>query len=310
MSTGVARVEQDKAGGIIGTGASTVLTNNRQTAQQGSIIITKPNKGDIIVSTPVSVFAENKKVAVRGAITGRGFAVERGSPNVFAGNIKAADVDTTQSKILNVKINGYVANPEKFNNVDAANNGVKQFYPAVQDAPLSSNTGNPIPSSSDLIPFLTARLAEGGWRESGQGGRPSNPKILNVWTELGFTRSSPWTTDQTPWCMGFVNYALRRTGYRWAPEASARSIQANPKRWNATAVSLQQMLPGDIVLWSFSHVNFCYTADQGRYTFVGGNQTPTSGVRNPNDGDLTISWPTGWTSSKGGIVGVFRPSKN
>ena len=67
--------------------------------------------------------------------------------------------------------------------------------------------------------------------------------------------------------------------------------------------------PGDIVLWNFSHVNFVYTADNGKLTFVGGNQSPKNKGNNPNDGDVTISWPGGWTSAKGGIVGIFRPSK-
>jgi hypothetical protein len=73
-------------------------------------------------------------------------------------------------------------------------------------------------------------------------------------------------------------------------------------------VNVADMQPGDIVLWSFGHVNFCYTANNGRFTFVGGNQTPTgSGGSNPDDGDVTNSWKTGWTISRGGITAVVRP---
>lgn len=89
MDKGVGRVEVDKAGGIIGTGANTVKTNNRKTAQVGSIIIDKPNKGDVILQSAVTVFAENKKVAIQGAVTARGYSVQRGSNNVFAGNSAA-----------------------------------------------------------------------------------------------------------------------------------------------------------------------------------------------------------------------------
>jgi hypothetical protein len=45
-------------------------------------------------------------------------------------------------------------------------------------------------------------------------------------------------------------------------------------------------------------------------TFVGGNQSPKQGGNNPNDGDVTQAWPGGYSSSKGGIVGIWRPSKD
>jgi uncharacterized Zn-binding protein involved in type VI secretion len=86
----VARVNLDKAASRIITGAQTVFTNGDDTqywtAIVGvSIMAGPPNKGDVIVQSPVTVFAENHKVAVQGAITARGRSVERGSPNVFAG---------------------------------------------------------------------------------------------------------------------------------------------------------------------------------------------------------------------------------
>jgi uncharacterized Zn-binding protein involved in type VI secretion len=84
---GVARVGQDKAGGLIALeGAKTVFTNNKNTAIQGSVVVGKPNNGDVIVASPASnVFVENKRIAVQGASTARGFVVQRGSDNVFTG---------------------------------------------------------------------------------------------------------------------------------------------------------------------------------------------------------------------------------
>ena len=92
MSAGrpVARVGIDKAASLIITGVKTVFTNGddskNQTAAVGvSITSGPPNKADIIIQSPVTVFAENHKVAVQGAVTVRGRTVERGSPTVFAG---------------------------------------------------------------------------------------------------------------------------------------------------------------------------------------------------------------------------------
>ena len=82
---GVARTNLDRAGGPIGTGAKTVFVNDENCAIESSVITGAPNSGDIIVQSPVTVFAENKRVAVQGSITARGYAVGKASTNVFAG---------------------------------------------------------------------------------------------------------------------------------------------------------------------------------------------------------------------------------
>jgi len=87
----VARVGVDKAASVITTGAKTVFTNGDDsknwTAVVGvSLTAGPPNKSDVIVQSPVTVFAENHKVAVQGAVTARGRTVEHGSPTVFAGS--------------------------------------------------------------------------------------------------------------------------------------------------------------------------------------------------------------------------------
>lgn len=86
----VARVYKDVAGSIIISGANTVYTNgdnaNFRTATVGGTTAGPNNRGDIIVQSPVTVYAENRKVAVIGARTARGIATSSGSQTVFAGS--------------------------------------------------------------------------------------------------------------------------------------------------------------------------------------------------------------------------------
>lgn len=86
MSSSVARVGVDTAGGLIISGAATVYVNNRLSALEGSVIGSRPNPGDVIVTSNTTVFVENRRIAIEGAVTARGFAVANSSPNVFAGN--------------------------------------------------------------------------------------------------------------------------------------------------------------------------------------------------------------------------------
>ena len=114
-------------------------------------------------------------------------------------------------------------------------------------------------NSGAIIPLLDSHLADKmAWLETGMGGAPSNTKITNIWKELGMPRTAFWENDQTAWCAGFVNYILKKSGLKWRPEAGARNVIANARAIDATVVSITDMQPGDIVLWSYSHVNFVY----------------------------------------------------
>jgi hypothetical protein len=217
----------------------------------------------------------------------------------------------------------YLANPNNFNNPTAAADGVKANYPGtVNDASTSTGTISSTGTIySDIVPFLQKTLDEAGrsmWRETGQGGNPSNPNIVKIWSALGFqgsnmdkptSNASPWNTDQTAWCMGFVNFGLMSSGYRWVPTASAAAITTNYQRWNAVQVPKEQAQPGDIAFWSYRHVNFVYEKKGAGFTFVGGNQTPKGGSNNPSDGDVTISYPGGTSASNPNWVSCWRPSK-
>jgi len=240
-----------------------------------------------------------------------------GTSGLFAGDVLDAPVTIAPAtnQANQTKFDAYAANPSSYSNPTAAANGVKQNFPgtpeSTEDAPsLPPNTNAAASDVKTCLDKIFDEAKRGMWRETGQNGRPSNPNIVGIWRSLGYPTSNYWSTDQTPWCMGFINFALKQSGYRYVQEASSWAIRNKPSRWNATPVPPAQAQPGDIVLWNFGHVNFVYTNNGGKLSFIGGNQTPTSGSNNnPNDGDVTISWPSGWTLNRGGIEGIWRPSK-
>ena len=216
----------------------------------------------------------------------------------------------TQAEI-NASTQNYVNNPDQFRNEAASADGVKGNYAGTPD----DNTDTPGlvagTTSTDIVSFLSTTLHEasqGMWRESGQGGKPSNPNIIKIWPNLGYPATGAWASDQTAWCMGFVNFVLKGSGYKYVQTASAKALPDNPGRWGATQVPKEQAQPGDIAFWSYRHVNFVYTAKNGKFTFVGGNQSPAGG-NNPNDGSVTISYPGGAAAGTPTWVSCWRPSK-
>jgi len=259
------------------------------------------------------------------------------SPNVWANNVPIAlhreagssagfvgvTIDAPPAIPLNeaevtaaaAVTDSYLANPSSFYNANAEKDGVKPYFPGTpEDTSTSTGIVNVSPTAAGIVPFLASTLEEAGrgmWRETGQGGKASNKNITNIWTSIGFPASSPWNTDQTAWCMGFVNFVLKCAGYKYVQTAAARAIKQNPSRWGATQVTPATAQPGDIVLWTYSHVNFIYTLNNGKATFVGGNQTPTSGKNNnPSDGDVTISWPSGTLLTNPNIDSIWRPTQS
>jgi hypothetical protein len=225
----------------------------------------------------------------------------------------AIKIDKAKQAELNAATQNYVNNPGQFYNEAASADGVKGNYAGTPDDDSTAPGLIAGTTSTDLTSFLSDRLHEasmGKWRETGQGGNPSNPNITNIWTNLGYPAKGAWASDQTAWCMGFVNFALKGTGYRYVQTASAQALPSDPGRWNATQVPKDQAQPGDIAFWSYRHVNFVYTAKNGKYTFVGGNQTPSGGKNNPSDGDVTISYPGGASASTPTWVSCWRPNKS
>lgn len=259
-----------------------------------------------------NVFVNNVPVALwqPPGVSARFAGVDIDPPIALAPEVQAAIESQTNELVAAQQANP--TGPNQFYNAQAAADGVKGNYAPVEDATTSTGTVSVTTSSSDIVPFLTQALEDasrGMWRETGQGGKPSNSNILNVWKSLGYPESGPWLSDQTAWCMGFVNFALKCSGYKYVQTASAAAITTNPERWNAVQVPKDQAQPGDIAFWSYRHVNFVYTAENNRYTFVGGNQSPKAS-NNPNDGDVTKSWPNGTGPNNPSWVSCWRPSRS
>jgi hypothetical protein len=201
--------------------------------------------------------------------------------------------------------------PNQFYKAEAAADGVKGNYAPVDDQTFSTGTVSTATNASDIIPFLQRTLEEasrGMWRETGQAGGVSNPNITGIWANIGYPTSGPWVSDQTAWCMGFINFALKCSGYKYVQTASAAAITTTPERWGAVQVPKNEAQPGDIAFWSYRHVNFVYTANNGKFSFVGGNQSPKAS-NNPNDGDVTNSWPNGTTANNPSWVSCWRITK-
>lgn len=225
----------------------------------------------------------------------------------------SVDIPETAQAEAAALTDSYLANPDQYYNSKAEADGVKANYAGTpDDATTGTGLISLTPTSSDIIPFLTKTLEEAGrsmWRETGQGGAASNSNITGIWKNLGYQDVNPWNTDQTAWCMGFVNFALKSSGYKYVQTASAAAITTNPERWGAVQIPKEQAQPGDIAFWSYRHVNFVYAAANGKFSFVGGNQTPKGGSNNPSDGDVTVSYPNGTTASNPNWVSCWRPSR-
>ena len=174
-------------------------------------------------------------------------------------------------------------------------------------------------ASADQIPgFLSQVLKEaatGNWDERNNAkNNPSisNPNIINIWRELNIGSSGIWADDQTPWCAGFVNWVLKKTGYRYMQSARAYDFRDKTSVYGGVQVATDAGQPGDIVVWNYSHVNFIYTVlSPGRYTFCGGNQSDraSSTNNNPSGGTVSNSYPGGY-NAPGNITGIYRPVRS
>lgn len=255
-----------------------------------------------------------------------------GSPDVFIGNGDEADViDDATDESPNLVSNLFskpadkpvvadqqypyqrtspppTAEQNKQAGTAPNNQGVTESPPITDQPTTECEPGKP-----SVLGFLQRCLAEaskGTWRETGQGGKPSNPNIIRMWEDIGVTW---YKSDQVAWCAGFACFAMKQSGLKYIREPNTFNLfnklpSTDP---GYKVVPISEMKPGDIVMWGSGHTNFCYTANNGRYTFVGGNQIPgpqsSPPVRDPqNDGDVTISYPTGWIPSLGGITKVIR----
>ena len=126
-------------------------------------------------------------------------------------------------------------------------------------------------------------------------GEFQNQKILKIWDDLGgLDQGELWQTDQQPWCMGFVNWVLKRAGYRYLQSAVAKHIHRTADYQSTQIINFKDAKCGDIAYWDISHVSFVYSNDTENclMSFVGGNQNS-----NALEPDLVVNNPTGGTVS-------------
>jgi hypothetical protein len=256
------------------------------------------------------------------------------SPNVFINGVpvvlyaqagpssSAFAVDIAAPQISKVDLNQAAITelaslqPQSLPATTVNNGGPEQGYQGTPTAEITTVPGTVDPAVSDnIVSWLAARLQEA---EQGQWTRrsppvpaapvnPGNPNIINIWKSIGIAAYA--NNDQTAWCMGFVNFALKQNGYKWCPEASSWAIRNNPGKWSASKVSNADAQPGDIALWNFGHVNLVYTNKNGALTFVGGNQGGRG--NNPSRSTVSIMWPSGYRGNGDGtLAGIWRPSRS
>lgn len=319
------------------TGSPDVFTNNTAQVRIGDVTAC----GDPAVGGSLNVWANDIPVHRLGDATGgHGSwvpnAAATASDNVWVneGYVPPIILSPEVAATVNNSIQRAIERPEPVGNTGGVqadgsveDGQVPQQYEQTPDATgvdtLGTNEQGLIDASAaastaaaDGIPgFLGQLLQEANnnqWDETGDKTSTSNPNIIGIWKELGFPDSAYWKTDQTPWCAGFANWVLKRTGYRYMQSARAYDFRDKTDLWGGVPVPIEEGQPGDIVVWNYSHVNFIYTSPKpGVYTFVGGNQSdkasPTN--NNPSGGTITNSWKGGWTQDRGRISGIFRPTR-
>ena len=248
-----------------------------------------------------------------------------GSPNVCANVGESRDAiigpDAAQNypaAAVQANISGSNAHTGPFPDAVDEREQIKSDYPGTPTSEPEPEEGNPPPNNpTELSECLEQFLADGNaglYDESGTfgTGAGSNPRILNMWKDIGLGGYKGGNlSDQDPWCAVFMNHALKKCGYKYRKSARAFAIDENPSAWNATQVNQADAQPGDIVVWNYSHVNFVRKNENGRMTFIGGNQRDRgSGASNsPSNGTVSESWPTGFPPGRGGIKAIYRPSK-
>ncbi|MDJ0597684.1 MAG: TIGR02594 family protein [Crocosphaera sp.] len=134
------------------------------------------------------------------------------------------------------------------------------------------------------FPWFTIALAEEGEAEIEDPGE--NPRIVEYLqsTTLGEPDAS---SDETPWCSGFVNWCVEKAGYAGTDSAWAKS-------WLNWGQPIEQPKRGCIVVFdrqspdsSGGHVGFYAGEDGDKVIVFGGNQSDSVNYsRYPKDGKL------------------------
>lgn len=245
---------------------------------------------------------------------------KRGTPTSAQRFLEADRVVKLADNIIeenNSLLRSYLDDPYKF---QSKFTNVKRF---IAPAPRSGSDlifRNPVGESlilinetADISKWFDKQLyyaSNGYWRETGfelTGFiQPSNPNIIDLWRNLGFTREFWTLSDQTNWAIAFVNFGLKQNGYRYVQTPNPKDIEIRIDDYRFTRVKPEDAQPGDVVLWANDHVNFVYQNAGGRLTYIGGAQSPDIrfDIGDGRIGDVSLTTDGGCP-----IVTIVRPSK-
>jgi uncharacterized protein (TIGR02594 family) len=138
-------------------------------------------------------------------------------------------------------------------------------WAALQQVETSVPKPEPSQQQSTAIepPWLAIARAEIGTKEI--VGKQHNPRVLEY---LGATRGK-WSSDETPWCSGFVNWVMAQAGY--GNTGNARAIS-----WLNWGKKVTQPELGAIAIISHGggkgHVGFVVGKQGNNLLLLGGNQ--------------------------------------
>lgn len=279
--------------------------------QPGAVVHGVTHIADVYKSG--NVYANNVKVALwNPAGKSEAFILDPVVPPAPAGDISSVAISEAVAA---------AASPPTLPSSSVENYGVEAGYQGTPVTEVTTSTGVITAAvSTDFVSWMAARIDEGKKGMWSRVSKPapatpaskaeSNVNIMSMWSSIGLNYYA--NHDQTAWCMGWVNWALKQNGYVWCKEASSWAIRNKPQKWNAVSVPLDQGQPGDIALWSYGHVNFIYKVlSAGRYTFCGGNQGGKDITNNnPLTSTVSESWPGGYKlPGNSTLVGLWRPSK-
>jgi uncharacterized protein (TIGR02594 family) len=316
---------QDVAGGALIEGSGDVFANDKPVVRIGDAVAGHgpgPHAAPVMAEgNGRNVYANEILVCHANNVASCGHPAS-GSGNVWVneGYVPPIILSPEVAAAVDAAVAEAIANPPTVGETGGQVPTVYEGAPAAgvddlgTNAPLVDRSAADSTAAADQIPgFLSQVLAEANnqqWDETGDRSSTSNGNIINIWRELGFPDTAYWQTDQTPWCAGFCNWVLKRTGYKYMQSARAYDFRDKTSVYGGVPVPLDAGQPGDIVVWNYSHVNFIYTSPSpGVYTFVGGNQSDSASAtnNNPSGGTITNSWKGGWTQDRGRISGIFRP---
>lgn len=146
--------------------------------------------------------------------------------------------------------------------------------------------------------WLTFARRYSGLREI--KGKNHAPEILEMWKTLGL----PFKDDETPWCAGFVGFALESSGITSTRSGMARSYE----KWG---VKLAKPAVGCIERTGGGHVGFVVGRDAaGNLMVLGGNQADAVNVKPFAVTRATgFWWPKGEPLPEGAIPTVQSDGK-